>query len=482
MVGITAYGAYIPLHRIDRAEFKRAWGSFAIPGERAVANFDEDSITMAVEAATDCLNGIDPNSVDGLFFATTSSPYKEREGSSIVATALDLRADLRTMDVAGSLRAGSTAIASGLDAIQAGSARTMLIAVADCRQGAPSGDLEQALGDGAAALLLGNEGVIAEVLGSYFLADDFSGMWRADGDTFVRFWEDRMVLEKGYMALLQQAMAGLMQKCGLAASDFAKAVYDAPFDIRWQTRLASSLGIDAAKVQDPMSFTVGHTGVALSPMMLVAALEEANPGDKILFANYGNGASAFVFQVTPAINGMRARRGIKRHLESKRMLNNYETYLRWRQLIQLEPARRPEQPPTSISALWRNRKEVLGLYGARCRKCGTPQYSSPGASIGATPARICVQCQAKDDFEPYRFADRRATVFTFTQDNLADNPDPPATVAVVDFEGGGRAVFDMTDRDPAQVSTGMPVEMTFRKLYSNRGIHNYFWKARPIRC
>jgi uncharacterized OB-fold protein len=101
-----------------------------------------------------------------------------------------------------------------------------------------------------------------------------------------------------------------------------------------------------------------------------------------------------------------------------------------------------------------------------------------------TPTRVCINCQAKDQFEDYRFSDKKARVFTFTQDHLADTLDPPAVITTVDFEGGGRAIFDLTDRDPDEVSVEMPVEMTFRKLYYDapRGIHNYFWKTRPVRC
>jgi len=483
MAGIVSYGAYIPLYRISRAEFSRAWGGPAIPGETAVASYDEDSITMAMEAASDCLKGIDPKSVDALFFVTTTSPYKERLGSSILAAALDLSAELRTMDVTGTLRAGTTAIAAALDAINANSARNVLVTVADSRLGAPSGEFEQLLGSGAAAVLLGKEDVIAEVQGHCFFSDEFSGVWRTDSDIFLRSWEDRMVLDEGYSTFLPKAMAALMEKYGLSPDDFAKVVYDAPTNIRRHAQVAQQFKFDPAKVQDPLFLTIGNTGAAMATMMLVAALEDAKPGDKVLFASYGNGADAFTLQITPHLEKLGKRRGIKKHLESKRMLSNYETYLRWRGLIPLEAARRPEQAPTSISALWRNRKEVLALYGFRCLNCGTPQYINPSSSFstGVIPARICAACQAKDQFEPYRFADKKATVFTFTQDNLAAVPDVPATVAVVDFDGGGRAVFDITDRDPAQLETGMRVEMAFRKLFSDRGIHNYYWKARPIR-
>ncbi len=94
MVGITSYGAYIPWHRMKREDCVKAWGGFAMPGERAVAYYYEDSVSMAVEAAIDCLTGVDPKKVDGLFFATTTSPYKEKQCSAFIAVPLDLRQDI----------------------------------------------------------------------------------------------------------------------------------------------------------------------------------------------------------------------------------------------------------------------------------------------------------------------------------------------------------------------------------------------------
>ena len=474
MVGVVSYGAYIPYHRISREEFHRAWGGFAMPGERAVANFDEDSITMAVEAARDCLTGVDGMKIDALFLASTTLPYKEKLGSAIVAAALDLPAEVRTVDFAGSLRIGTSALGCALDAIRAGSAKRVLVVVADTRMGAPSGQFEQALGDGAAALLLGDGDLVAEFHDSYHISDEFSGVWRADGDTYVRSWEDRMVLDEGYSRVLPSAILALMERCNLAAKDFAKAVFDSPTDVRRHGRVAANLGFSPEQVQDTMFMTVGNTGSALAMMMLIASLEEAETHDKILMASYGNGADAYVIEVTGGIGKLVERRGIKRHLESKRMVHNYETYLRWRDLLELEPARRPERPPMSIAELRRERRQLLALYGLRCTACGTPQYD-------VRPGRVCVVCQAKDQFEPYRFADKKAKIFTFTQDRLQTSNDPPNTAVVVDFDGGGRGMFDLTDRDPDEVEVEMPVEMTFRKLYFNRGVHNYYWKARPVR-
>jgi 3-hydroxy-3-methylglutaryl CoA synthase len=453
----------------------------SVPGEKAIASYDEDSITMATEAVFDCMQDIDPKTVDGLFVASTTHPYCEKQSSAFITAVADLRRDTRVADFSGSLQSGTIAMSSALDSIKAGSAKRMMVAAADTRLGAPSGLMEQSYGDGAAALLLGDKDVIAEIEADYFICDEFSGVWRASTDTFVRSWEDRMVLDTGYTPILSEAITGVMNKCDLKPGDFAKAVYYSPLDVRAHIRMAKTLGFDTDQVQDTMFMTLGNTGTALAMMMLVAALEEAKAGDRILFANYGNGADAFVLKVTEAIEKVRNRRGIKAHLESKKMLANYETYLRWRGLIPLEAAQRPELTPTSISALRRDRREILGLYGVRCKKCGSPQYRPPASAGGRTPSRICVMCQAKDDFEDYRFADKKAKIFNYTHDNIATTPDPPATNLIIDFEGGGRGMFDMTDRDPDTVEVGMPVEMTFRKLFFDRGIHNYYWKARPIR-
>ena len=480
MIGITSYGAYIPWNRIERQQLAKAWGGLGV-GEKAIAYYDEDSVTMAVEAAIDCLRGLDADKVDGLYFATTSSPYKEKACTPSMALALHLRRDIRTADINTSLRAGTTAINLALDTVKAGRARNILIAAADTRLGAPGGVLEQVLGDGGAAFLLGKENVIAEIEDTYSVSDDLAGTWRSEKDTFVRSWEERMVLDEGYSKLLPEAMSGLMKKCGLSPKDFAKVVFDPPGDIRRHGRVAASLGFQPDQVQDCQSLflKVGITGCAMAPMMLVSALESAKPGDRILFAGSGDGADAFVLRITDAITKLGERRALKEHLESKHLVDNYTTYLRWRDVLPMEAARRPEKQHIRLSAIWRERKALLGLWGVKCRRCGTPQYDN-GATT-TTPIRFCAACQAQDDFDDYNFLGRKAVVFSYLQDNLAPAVDAPASVVLVDFEGGGRAFFDLTDREPDKLDIGMPVEMTFRKVHFDRGITNYFWKARPIR-
>ncbi len=480
-VGIVSYGAYIPLHRMPRDIFQKAWGGAKMPGERSVCNFDEDSMTMAWEAAADCMRGNDISKVDGLYFATTTTSFLERLGASILATALDLREDIRTMDVTDTLRAGTTAVAAAADAVKAGTAKSILVAAGEHRMAACAGDFEMALGDAAAAVLIGSDKVIATIEGSYHISDEFAGVWRAEGEQFIRAWEDRMVYDKGYSEILEKGIKGLLKKYDLKASDFAKVVYDTTLETRRHAQMAKQLKLADDQVQDPLFDTVGNAGSAHAMMMLVAALEEAKPGDKILWASYSNGVDAFILQVTDQIKKLKERRGVKNHLSVKKLMDNNDRYLRWRKIVPLEKSRRSEQSPVSIANLRRDSKVALALYGVKCKNCGTPQYSQGGSYGYFTPLRVCVDCQAVDQMEPYKFSDKIGKIFTYTEDRLADSNDPPTTVTVVDFVGGGRALFDMTDRGGQEIKVGMEVEMTFRKLFVDRGFHQYFWKTRPIR-
>jgi hydroxymethylglutaryl-CoA synthase len=481
MIGITSYGAYIPWHRLDRQQFVKAWGGFAIPGERSVAYYDEDSVTMAVEASQDCLGTIDPASVDGLYFATTTSPFREKQCSALLALPLDLRREIRAADFNTSLKSGSTALLLAADTVRAGSAASLLVCMADKRIGGISGFQEQSIGDGAAAFLVGNRNVIAEIQGSCSISEELSGTWRGQDDVFVRFCEDRMAQDVGYFPTLTQAIDAAMKKLGLEPGAFAKVVMDCPGDPRGHGKLLASLGFGPQQVQDPLNLfmNVGFCGCAGAPLLLVSALEEARPGDRILFAGSGNGADVIVMQVTDAVKALEPKRGVRKHQASKHGMGNYNDYLRWRDLVPLEAARRPDRQHCKVSANWREQKVLLGLYGVKCRECGCVQYDN-GANT-TTPIRVCASCQAQDRFEDYRFARKRGKVFSFTHDSLAQVADPPSSVVLVDFDGGGRAFFDLTDRDPETLRIGTEVEMTFRRVHVDRGMVTYFWKARPAR-
>ncbi len=428
---------------------------------------------MAVAAALDCLGEGNRQEVDGLLFASTTAPYAEKQSAAIIATALDLRRDIFTADITDVLRAGATALKSALDAVAAGSAGQVLVVAADTRQGPPRSETERNSGDGAAAFLVGSDGVQAELAGSHSITENMLDNWRSAGDAFVRSWEDRFATEEGLERIVSEAVAGFLNKHGLTPQDFAKLALYGP-DARRQSRLARRLGFQPDQVQDPLFDQLGNTGVAFPLMLLVGALEEAKAGQLLLTVSYGDGSDLLSFRTTDSFVWERRRRGgLAGHLATGRTLENYETYARWRELWTTDEAtRRPTPAAPSVSALWRDNDKNLRLYAGKCSSCGYVQYPAQ---------RVCVNCQAKDDFATVRLSDRPGEVFTYSMDYIAGAVDLPLVVSAVDFQGGGRIICMMTDRELAEVRVGMPVAMSFRKLRVVNGIHNYYWKAIPRR-
>jgi len=467
LVGIAAYGAYVPRHRLGAGT--SGWNAGT---ERSAANFDEDSVTMAVAAGLDCLRGRDRQTVDGLIFATTTPPYAEKQCAAIIAEAMDLRREIFSADVTDVLRAGTTGLKAALDSVAAGSAKQVLVIASDSRQGAPKGDIERNSGDGAAAFLVSQEDVIASLDGFYSITDNMLDNWRSAQDQFVRSWEDRFITEEGLERILGEALSGYFQQQGTGAGDVAKIALYAP-DGRRHTQLARGLGFSDEQVQDSLFGRLGNTGAAFPLMLLAAALEQAESGQLLLTVSYGDGSDVVGLRTTPAISEAKVAMGVTGYLDSKLMLDDYETYAGWRNVwITDSSARRPMPASPSATALWREGDRNVRLYGATCDKCGYVQYP---------PQRVCVECQTKDESTPVRLSDKPGTVFTYSMDYIAGAVDTPLVIAAVDFEGGGRMLCMMTDRALEEVAIDMPVEMSFRKLRVVNGIHNYYWKAIPKR-
>ena len=467
MVGITSYGAYIPKYRLGREVVARAWGPRFITGERAVANHDEDSLTMATEAALNCLGGVDAKTVDGLIFASTTSPYLEKQASTLVATALDLPTEIYTADHLSSLRAGTAALKNALDAVKGGNSKNFLVAAADSRRGEPGSDSEQLFGDGSAALMVGGAGVVASMEGAYSLSEEFMDSWRKQDDDFVQKGDGAFVQAYGYGRMVPKCIQGILKKYEMKIADISQFVIPAP-DSRVYARVTKALNLSAGSyLEDPLLTTVGDTGAAAPLMLLAAALEKAKPGERILLCSYGAGnTDAFIFQVTPEIERLKDRPGVTHYQAAKKPLANYEKFLKFQNTLPSEPL----EPYSSWALLWKEKKQNLQLYGTRCKKCGTFAYPR---------RRVCLKCSAKDEYEDVKLP-RRGKIYTLAKDYLFPNPDPPTVMAVADMEGGGRFYGQVTDCDPARVKIGTPVELTFRRFHQGGGFYNYFWKLRPL--
>jgi len=340
MVGITSIGTYLPIYRLSSDEIAAMWAGRSTRGIKAVAGYDEDTVTMAVAATLDCINrgGIEP---DGLSLATTTAPYREKQSAAIVAGAVDLPQETRTADFTDSLRAGSIALKSAVDAVTAGSLKDVVITAVDCRLGAAKGNLEQALGDGATAVAVGSENVIAEIEGSYSVFNDFTDYWRAEDDTYIRTTEQRFIDEVGYLPTMQEAISGILQKYKLEINDFSKIVYYAA-DSRQHAALSRRQKLDKDRVQDPLYQSIGNTGTAAPLLMLIAALEKAKADDRILFVSYGDGADAFIIKVTENIQKFQNNTLVTDKLAGKIAIN-YGQYLTWKNLVSVDAASLPER-------------------------------------------------------------------------------------------------------------------------------------------
>jgi 3-hydroxy-3-methylglutaryl CoA synthase len=480
MIGICSYGGYVPRYRLNRGaifEFMGWMNPATIgnsKGEKAVANFDEDSLTMAVAAGIDALKGFDRAKVGGVYLASTTLPFKERLNAGIVTAALGVDDHIRAADFTGALKAGTTALMSAMEGVESKRINNIVVCASDCRLGRPASPQEMIFGDAAAALLVGDEDVIAEFKGSYSTTYDFGDHYRGQFAKYDRQWEDRWIRDLGFDEFIPEAVKGFLNKYQLKMEDFSKVVYPCHYAPE-RKKLNKTLGIAPEAEQSTFLGEIGEAGTAQSLVMLVNALEQAKPGDKILMVSFGSGCDVLFFEVTENIEKKRDRDGIAGCLANKAELDTYSKYLVWRDILPADAGLRVEEDLwTRWSSLFRARKMVLGLWGNKCKKCGTPQYPAQ---------RVCVnpECGAVDEMEEYRFSDKIGRIASYTGDMLAASYNPPAIYGQIEFEGGGKYMFDFTDCDMDSLSVAMPVRMSFRRKYydNRRDISGYFWKAVP---
>ena len=478
MVGITSYGAYIPRKRLQRqaAVEANSWFNPALKGyakgERAMCNWDEDAITMAVEASRDCLGGETPDGLTGLFLATTSAPFKDRQNAGILATALNLGDNLMTMDVSASQRAGTTGLVNALHLAAAGG--SILYAASEKRRTKAANVQELLYGDGAAAFLIGPDSGAAEFLGAKQISVDFVDHYKGDGEDFDYYWEERWIRDEGYMKLVPRALEGLFADTGVDPGDVTQFIM--PCVIRRVGGMVSkAAGIPAEAVRDNMHAEMGEAGTAHALVMLAQALEEAKPGEIIVVAGFGQGCDALMFRATDAVASKRPKMGVSGFLKRRVAEDNYNKFLAFNDLVTLDHGLRGEvDKQTALTALYRNKEMLTGFIGGKCRKCGTVQF--PKSKICVNPN--CGEFHSQDD---HPFADIPATVQSWTADNLTYAVEPPQHFGMVVFEEGGRLMSDITDVDVGGVEVGMPMRMMFRvKEFDNqRGFTRYFWKAAP---
>jgi 3-hydroxy-3-methylglutaryl CoA synthase len=473
--GILAFGAYLPRLRLSRKAIADANGWFnpALKaqgkGERAMCNWDEDVVTMAVEAARDALFGRDRSSVQAIRFASTTFPFLDRLHAGIAAEALALNTEIAAQDVAASQRAATSALASAFQ-----SREETLIVAAEQRRARSASPVEMTAGDGAAAILIGEGEPAAKLLASASRTADFVDHYRSLDMPYDYQWEERWIRDAGYTEIVPPTIKQCLEKAKRKAAEVTHFCMPATL-ARVAASMAKAAGISETAVRDNFHAVCGEAGVAHPLLMLVAALEEASPGALILLVGFGQGADALLFEVTDAIKRQPKRLGLRGHLKRRKEETNYNKFLAFNDAINLERGMRAEADKlTPLSALWRNRETVTSFMGGRCTKCGTLQF--PRTNVCVNP-----NCNAMHTQAPHPFADEIGKINSYTADRLTYSPDPPACYGMIQFERGGRVMIDFTDVDAGDLAVGQPMRMMFRikDIDQQRGFRRYFWKAAP---
>ncbi|MBT4519245.1 MAG: hypothetical protein HOC23_04500 [Halieaceae bacterium] len=465
MSSISAYGAYIPKRRLP---LPLIGGRPATPGapEKAVAGFDEDTITMAVAAGSDCLAGTERSVVDELYFASTTSPYTEKQSAAVIAKALNLRDDAHTVDFSGSLRAAGAALSAAFNAVSASPDKTVLVVASDSRLAAPGSPLEQNFGDAAAAFLVSSEGLVS-FDDCFSVNREMYDIWQGSRDRHVQSWEERFVVKHGYNEAVRDAVCGLLDKLDGTISDYAHLACYGP-DKRSHRAMTSMLGLNAGQVADPLFGRVGNCGTAFAPLLLVQALEQAKAGERILAVFYGDGAQALSLTVTDQL--LPGRRPLDWQLNNRQAVRSYQSYLVSRNLDANADDR---QASGGISATvhFRERDADIGFIGARCNQCDTQQFPA---------TRVCYGCFAKDQFTDVPLSALTGRVLSYTKDFFFPSSDPPVIAGMCEVDGGARVYLQMADSQDCELRCDLPVEFVFRKIHQAGGKPAYFWKSRLL--
>lgn len=467
MAGLSSLKVYLPKLRLERAAIASAVGWLApeiarkSKGVRTLGFWDEDAVTMAVEAGRRCeLSG-----VRSATFASQTFPFAEPQNAALVAAALRLGPDCRTQDVTGSPRAGLLALHAALKMDE-----DALILAADRPRARPGAMGEMTSGDGGAALRVSADGGLFEYLGGASTTHPMLDGYRATGADTRLNWEERWVREEGYLKQVPEAIGLALHDAGVGAQAVDWLVLPGTIP-RIGSAVAKVAGLVSAQIADTLDGQVGDCGTAQPFLMLAGAMSDMSPGQIVVIAGFGQGATALVFKAGQGVHEIGA--AFQRALDGGVRETNYTKLPVFTGMIEPERGLRSRNPQgEALTTAWRHADSLLGFVGGKCRETGEVVF--PPSRLTSSGQGLLV-----DTLDPWPLADRGGRLATVTQDALAYTPHPPSVYGLVDFDGGGRLMMDITDIDGADADAGDAVRFVFR--IKDRGIqgeyHRYFWKA-----
>ncbi len=347
MVGLVGYGVYVPLYRIKVEEIARVWkkdGKAISAGlnvkEKAVAGFDEDACTIAVEAARRAVQhaGINAADIGAVYVGSESHPYAVKPTASVVADAIGASPELTAADLEFACKAGTAGIQICLALVESRMPAWIKYGMSigsDTAQGRPNDALEFTTGSGGAAYIIGKKEseVIAEVEETYSYTTDTPDFWRRQHAEFPRH-AGRFTGEPAYFKHVIGAATGMMARVNMKPQDFDFAVFHQP-NGKFPIRVAKKLGFEVKQIEQGLTVSlIGNTYSASMMIGLASILDKAKEGEKILAVSYGSGAGsdAFVLEATENIEKKRPKKSVFEMIEEKEYID-YAEYVKFRKKL-----------------------------------------------------------------------------------------------------------------------------------------------------
>ena len=470
---VVAVGGYLPLLRIERKLLAKelAWSGLGMPraGCRAVAGWDEDALTMAVEAARGLVAGDAAAAPAALRFASTSAYFTDRAQSGIALDALALPRTVRATDLANSRRAGTSAL---LDALLAGTDE--LVVAAEKRPTQAGSSAQAGYGDGAAAARTGNgTGTAggARLLGHAALTHDIVDRYTSRDHPTPYAYEERFVRDVTVAQILLPAVRAALDAAGVTADRIAQVACAEPVGGCWKS-VAGKLKIAAPNHCEAVTEKAGDLGAAHALFGFALALAAAVPGELVLLVGFGGGADALVFEVVSPVAGAAAVAAL---LDEGQALTSITRFLSLVGEVSLDWGMRSEfEQKAQATALERVGHDMIGFIGGR-DSTGNVQF--PKSAYPVNPALT-----EPEQMTDVRLAELQAKVVSITADRLNFSPDPPFDFGLVQFDNGARVLMEMVDRPATGFAVGDAVRMRLRvkSQHARLGFRTYFWKAAPI--
>jgi len=460
---VASVGAYAPLMRLDRDAAAKALKFSGLGGRgvgrRAVAGWDEDALTMAVEAARPAHGR--PNA---LVFASTSAPFFERLHGTLVVDALGLPQETRARDASGSRRCAVSAL---LDALL-GVGSTLIVA-GERRPGRAGSSLHLSQGDGGAAAFVAEEGA-ARLMGWASLSHDLVDVYASREHPEPYAYEERFVRDTAVEKIFVPTIGNALAKAGLAGSDIQHAAVHEPIGGLWRD-IARAIGVAAPNHASDVSAALGDLGAAHGLFALALATARAKPGERILLAGFGSGCDALILEMTASMPGAAVAED---ELQRGLACGDYLRFLSLNGALELDWGVRSEvEQKSQATVIERYGRDMIGFVGGR-DVAGNVQF--PKSRIPVRP-----EADGPEPMEDVRLADDLARIVSVTSDRLNFTPDPPFWFGLAQFDSGARVMMEFTDTDSRGFSVGDRVRMRLRikSRDSRRGFRTYFWKAAP---